>query len=208
MLLEVVDHQQAVGQDVDETRFPTRRAGGNRFCESRVVTCARDAFMLVLLPSGESCFQAATGTAKFVRAHAANFDGWRPLALQRELFDATYGPGSTAGPGAVAPPSADPRTPPPHLTGGTVDLTLCWQGRPLALGTGFDEFSALAATAAFEAEPGPVRTLRRLLYWTLRRHGFVVLAEEWWHFEFGTRLWSTITGHPVRYGPAAPAEGG
>jgi hypothetical protein len=22
----------------------------------------------------------------------------------------------------------------------------------------------------------------------------IVLAEEWWHFEYGTRLWSTITG--------------
>lgn len=133
----------------------------------------------------------------------AVFDSWRPLALQRELFDAAYGSGGNTVPGAVAPPSTDPRTPPPHLTGGTVDLTLSWQGRPLALGTGFDEFTALAATAAFEADPGPVRTLRRLLYWTLRGHGFVVLAEEWWHVEYGTRLWSTITGHEVRYGPAA-----
>jgi D-alanyl-D-alanine dipeptidase len=134
----------------------------------------------------------------------AVFDAWRPLALQRELFDAT-GAGS-AEVDFVAPPSEDPATPPPHLTGGTVDLTLSWHGTPLALGTSFDEFADAAATSAFEGTPGPVRSLRRLLYHTLRRQGFVVLAEEWWHFEFGTRLWSALTGRPARYGPATPVR--
>ncbi|MFC7592023.1 M15 family metallopeptidase [Nonomuraea antimicrobica] len=133
----------------------------------------------------------------------AVFDAWRPLALQRELFDAISMDGS-AGTDFVAPPSENPAAPPPHLTGGAVDLTLTWQGVPLALGTAFDEFSHLAAARAFEHVAGPVRTLRRLLYHTLRRQGFVVLAEEWWHFEFGTRLWSALTGRPPRYGPAAP----
>jgi zinc D-Ala-D-Ala dipeptidase len=131
----------------------------------------------------------------------AVFDAWRPLALQRELFDAT-----NAAAGFVAPPSHDPATPPPHLTGGTVDLTLSWRGTPLALGTTFDEFTDAAAATAFEDTPGPVRTLRRLLFHTLHRQGFVALAEEWWHFEYGTRLWSSLTGQPARYGPAVPAR--
>lgn len=134
----------------------------------------------------------------------AVFDAWRPLALQEELFEAL---GASAGPDgecAVAPPSATPEEPPPHLTGGAVDLTLTWQRRPLALGTGFDEFTDLAQARAFEHVPGPVRTLRRLLYHTLRRHGFVVLAEEWWHFEYGTRLWSALAGQRAPYGRAAP----
>jgi zinc D-Ala-D-Ala dipeptidase len=134
----------------------------------------------------------------------AVFDAWRPLELQRELFDVT-GPGETD---FVAPPSEDPATPPPHLTGGTVDLTLSWRGTPLALGTTFDEFTDSAATTAFEDTPGAVRALRRLLYHTLRQQGFVVLAEEWWHFEFGTRLWSALTGRPARYGPTAPVMPG
>ncbi|MEV5576742.1 M15 family metallopeptidase [Spirillospora sp. NPDC052269] len=136
----------------------------------------------------------------------AVFDGWRPLALQRELFDAIA---PDPAPGAelpVAPPSDDPAQPPPHLTGGTVDLTLTWQGSPLALGTAFDEFTPLTTTTAFEHLPGPERTLRRLLYNTLRAQEFVVLAEEWWHFEFGTRLWSALTGQPPRYGPTTPQQ--
>lgn len=133
----------------------------------------------------------------------AVFDAWRPLTLQRELFDAV-GAGSDEA-DFVAPPSEDPATPPPHLTGGTIDLTLSWQGIPLKLGTAFDEFTDSAATAAFEGIPGPVRPLRRLLFHTLRRQGFVALAEEWWHFEFGTRLWSVLTGQPARYGPVGDA---
>jgi D-alanyl-D-alanine dipeptidase len=129
----------------------------------------------------------------------AIFDAWRPLALQHELYTALGQSDDGSPSGAVAPPSTDPATPPPHLTGGAVDLTLTWSGIPLALGTPFDDFGEHAPAAAFESHPGPVRTLRRLLYWTLRAQGLIVLAEEWWHFEYGTRLWSTVTGQPARY---------
>ena len=96
------------------------------------------------------------------------FDAWRPMLLQQELFDATGGASAPADTWTmVAPPSPDPATPPPHLTGGTVDLTLNWQGRALALGTGFDDTSPAAELAAFEEVPGPVRALRRLLFHTL-----------------------------------------
>ena len=135
----------------------------------------------------------------------AIFDAWRPLALQQELFDA-FGDFSVGnGMSAVAAPSSDPFTPPPHLTGGAVDLTLTWRGAPLALGTSFDDFTNKARTNAFEHEPGPVRSLRRLLYWSLHAQGLVVLAEEWWHFEYGTRLWSRVVDRPALYTSAVLA---
>ena len=102
----------------------------------------------------------------------------------------------------MSPPSPDPRTPPPHATGGTVDLTLSFEGSPLALGTDFDEFTVDAFTAALEGVPGPARDLRRVLYRTMAAQGFVVLAREWWHFEYGTRLWAAVTRRPALY-PAA-----
>jgi len=43
--------------------------------KSCVATCARDAFMPAL--GASRCFQAAAGIAKFARAHAANFVGFR-----------------------------------------------------------------------------------------------------------------------------------
>lgn len=135
------------------------------------------------------------------------FDAWRPLQLQAELYAAAYGdPGLPEG--YISEPLPDPATPPPHLTGGTVDVTLTFDGRPLGLGTGFDDFTPAAATAHFEMTPGPVRDLRRALYWIMRESGFAVLHCEWWHFEFGTRRWAGLTGGQPMYGPAAPPPGG
>ena len=133
----------------------------------------------------------------------AIFDAWRPLALQAELFDAAYGDDRLP-PGFIADPDPDPSTPPAHLTGGAVDLTLTWRSAPLALGTPFDDFTPRAAAAALESEPGPSRELRRLLVGAMRSAGFIVLDIEWWHFEWGTRRWAAIRDEPCRYGAASP----
>ena len=135
----------------------------------------------------------------------AVFDAWRPLGLQQALYDDAY-----ANPNLpevfVAPPSTDPAFPPPHLTGGAVDVTLTWRGRPLALGTAFDDFTNAAHTAALETTPGRARGLRRLLRWALTNHSFVNHPQEWWHWEWGTGSWAAAVGHPPLYGPAEPAR--
>ena len=137
------------------------------------------------------------------RLGLAVFDAWRPLELQQEIYDVAYADASLP-PGFVTPPSADPAAPPPHLTGGTVDLTLTLDGVPLALGTTFDDFTDDARADSFEATPGQVRDLRRLLFHAMATVEFVVIDCEWWHFEYGTRRWSAITGGTPMYGPAAP----
>lgn len=133
----------------------------------------------------------------------AVFDAWRPLELQHAIYDAAYSD-PTLPAGFVSVPSTDPTLPPPHLTGGTVDVTLTYAGVPLGLGTTFDTFDRAAHTAAFEAAPSAERTGRRYLYRAMRAAGFVVLDQEWWHFEHGTRRWAAITGQEPTWGPAAP----
>ncbi len=133
----------------------------------------------------------------------AVFDAWRSLAVQRRIFDHFYGPGSPLARGFVSPPSPSPATPPPHLTGGTFDLTLTWQGQPLALGTAFDEFTARARTRALEQEQSLARDLRRLLVSSVLRVGFISYAAEWWHVEYGTRRWAAQWMTEPRYGIAA-----
>lgn len=130
------------------------------------------------------------------------FDAWRPLRLQGELYDAAYSDPDLP-PGFVSVADPDPSTPPPHLTGGTVDLSLTLDGIALGLGTGFDDFTDRARADAIEDEPGNDRELRRWLYWMMRSAGFIVLACEWWHFEYGTRRWAAITGNVPLYGPSA-----
>lgn len=130
------------------------------------------------------------------------WDGWRSESLQSWLYHRAYADANLPE-GFVTKPSADPATPPPHATGGTVDLTLSWRGIPLGLGTEFDEFVPQAFAAAFEAAvtgaDRRVRDLRRLLRQVLVQQGFVGLAREWWHFEYGTRLWAAVTSQTPRY---------
>lgn len=120
-------------------------------------------------------------------------DGWRPHSLQQLLFERAYGPAAptTLPPGFVTDPA---QSSPPHLTGAAVDVTLAFDTVPLGLGTGFDEFSTAAHLTAFDAVPGPVRTLRQMLTGVLSDAGFSPLWCEWWHFT------CTASG-PGGYGP-------
>ena len=143
-------------------------------------------------------YRVADGLPK--RWSLAVFDGWRPLELQAELYDTAYADPNLP-PGFFAEPAHDPTTPPPHLTGGAVDLTLAVDKVPLAPGTGFDDLSALARADALEETDGPDRAVRRLLYWSMHDAGFVVYDGEWWHFEFGTCRWAALTGSTPLFGP-------
>ena len=131
------------------------------------------------------------------------FDAWRPLALQNELFEAAYGDLKVPK-GLFAKPTSDPVAPPPHLTGGAVDLTFTVDNVPLAPGSGFDDITSAARANFLEETPGINRDFRRFLYWTMRKHDFVVFQEEWWHFEFGTRRWGALTGQTAKFGVSNP----
>lgn len=105
----------------------------------------------------------------------------------------------------VALPHPNPARPAPHATGGALDLTLCYRGRPLPMGTEFDDFTNLAQTAYFETngmagEAEAFRNTRRLLYNMMTAAGFVNYSEEWWHYSYGDRLWARTFGKTPIYG--------
>ncbi|MCS5700685.1 M15 family metallopeptidase [Cyanobium sp. FGCU-52] len=166
----------------------------------------------------------------------AIFDAWRPVAVQRFMvahsieaecrargFDR-----AGASPSALrqveesvarfwAPPSTDPATPPPHSTGGAVDLTLAdADGRPLAMGGEIDAIGPVsepdhyAAVAA--ADPGSEAALwqrrRDRLASVMAGAGFARHPNEWWHFSHGDQLWAWSCGEPAaRYGRTGEPEG-
>ena len=143
------------------------------------------------------------------------WDGYRPLAVQAALFDDWEGRLRREHPlwgddqiyaqasRFVTPPSDDPTAPPPHLTGGAVDLTLGDDaGVPIDMGTDFDAFVDEAHALALENSPCDARDSRRTLFWAMHDAGFTGYAEEWWHFDFGDQFWGLATNHPARYGPA------
>ena len=147
------------------------------------------------------------------------WDGYRPLATQRAIYDAYLDELSAIHPDwpadaleraaarYVTPPSRDPTAPPPHLTGGAVDLTLGdGDGRPLDLGTHFDAFVPEAGARALEDVPGRARELRRILFWAMAEQGFTAYAEEWWHFDLGDQFWGVVSGRIARYAGADAPE--
>jgi len=154
----------------------------------------------------------------------AIFDAWRPLPVQRYMVDFSIasecaargldptvpGPALDAVVAEVgrfwAPPSDDPATPPPHSTGGAVDLTLAdADGTLLAMGSAIDaigavsepdHFLGLAASAnGGEQERYQLWHERRcLLRSALHAAGFAQHPNEWWHFSHGDQLWAWRTG--------------
>ena len=148
------------------------------------------------------------------------WDGYRPIATQAALFNGYLDELAMVHPDLpadaledaaaryVTPPSRSRLAPPPHLTGGAVDLTLGdGNGRPLDLGTDFDAFVPEAGARALEAVPGQARDLRRTLYWAMAGQGFTPYVEEWWHFDHGDQFWGLATGQAARYAAAEPPGG-
>lgn len=147
------------------------------------------------------------------------WDGLRPLETQAEIVESFRASLPEEGREEVverylAPPprsEAEFRAqPPPHSTGGAVDLTLCdTGGEPMDLGAGFDEFADVSWLRYYEENPGNggrlFRDRRRILYWAMIDAGFSPYPWEFWHYEWSTPVAQAYHGRPVApYGPAVP----
>lgn len=111
------------------------------------------------------------------------WDGFRPNRVQRLFRAAVAGTDRQQFVG-------DPAIGSMHGFGFAVDLTLSTPtGRDLDMGTGFDDFSALAEPrleSAHLAAGALTRDQvgnRRLLRGVMERAGFTGLPIEWWHFD-------------------------
>ncbi|HET7053068.1 MAG TPA: M15 family metallopeptidase [Solirubrobacterales bacterium] len=150
----------------------------------------------------EALIRAAEGLRAEHATGLLVWDGWRPPALQRRLWDeyrqdlarTTGLEGEALDARArlfVSPPDGDDGSPPPHSTGRTVDLTLCSpDGAALDMGGEFDELTERSAGDYYEREglapaEQAYRDRRRLLLRAMEEQGFHRLPSEWWHFEHG-----------------------
>ena len=105
----------------------------------------------------------------------------------------------------VALPKRDQKRPSAHMTGGAVDLTLTFNGVPLDMGTGFDDFRENAHSAFYEreglsVEDRAIRDNRRLLHNALLSVGFTNYESEWWHYDYGDVSWAALRGKTPMYG--------
>jgi len=104
-------------------------------------------------------------------------DAYRPWRVTKMFWDAT--------PEAQRNFVANPATGSRHNRGCAVDLSLydLKAGKPVAMPSGFDEFS----DRAFPEYPGGTsheRWLRSVLRTAMEAQGFTVNEDEWWHYDF------------------------
>ena len=186
----------------------------------------RSAYHAAGIPGAPSVPRARVGTLERLLLAAESLparwalivhDAHRPLAVQQILWDMCYAQAQrddpTAGPEAwdratsrfVARPLADSQAPPPHRSGGAVDVSLFDRetGNDADFGTPFDATTFDSATRHFENADGfsvPQR-MRRLLFHTMVEQGFANYHAEWWHYDWGNQRWANLVGSPVaRYG--------
>lgn len=102
------------------------------------------------------------------------FDGYRPLSIQRILWN-------------IVPNTnfvADPKKGSKHNRGAAVDLTIIdAQGNELEMPTGYDDFTEKASHAYMDLTPEAMAN-RALLLDVMTRHGFHSIKSEWWHYDF------------------------
>ncbi|MGF1600523.1 MAG: M15 family metallopeptidase [Thermosynechococcaceae cyanobacterium] len=105
-------------------------------------------------------------------------------------------------------PSLDPKTPPPHSTGGAVDVTLYDRNAQslIDMGSPIDEMSTRSQPHYFadlaqdsrlnEDERSAAQTAahhRQILLDAMSAAGFQRHLGEWWHFCLGDQMWAWLT---------------
>ena len=159
----------------------------------------------VLERIGEASQRLPAGYAFIVK------EGYRPPERQRMSYDNVYRRYASLHP-ALSPAElrrlvsqyVAPIEVAGHPTGGAIDLTLAKDGKPLFLGTRFnDEPEETGGRTWFSATGiGPeAREYRDIMARCLEPAGFVNYPPEWWHWSYGDRYWAALEGREAIYGP-------
>jgi zinc D-Ala-D-Ala dipeptidase len=126
-----------------------------------------------LHPDAEECLKRAVSLAGALGYRLKIFDAYRPPAAQWALWNRFPDPEFVA----------DPRRGSPHSRGVAVDLTLIdGAGAELPMGTGFDDFTALAHHANPEV-PVEAQRNRAILLGVMSAAGWDFYSKEWWHYQ-------------------------
>lgn len=156
-----------------------------------------DRAVALLRPPARDALLAAAGRAGALGLKLKLFDAFRPLEAQWALWHAA----------ADKTFVADPRGGGTHPRGIAVDLTLAdaATGAELRMGTGFDDFSALAAHGRLTDLPAEAIRNRALLLGLMTACGWEHYAPEWWHYHLpGRENYPALSAADVPDGPMEP----
>ena len=142
------------------------------------------------------------------------YDSWRPLEVQEFMFkraflleceklgiDASL-KNMKSYPSILkkvekfwAYPSFDSRFPPPHSTGGALDVCLSdKEGNLIDMGSKVDQMDETSNPDYYENNKNEeaiiLNSRRNLLRESMTKFGFAQHPNEWWHFSYGDQLWA------------------
>mgnify|MGYP001277646014 CR=1 FL=1 len=145
------------------------------------------------------------------------YDSWRPIEVQEYMFNRAFNfeckrLDIDASVNDIdqyplvkktiekfwAYPSFDERYPPPHSTGGALDITLAdMYGNTINMGSDIDQMDEKSRPdfyKNFENKEAIIWNDRRnLLNEIMNKFDFVQHPNEWWHFSYGDQLWAWKT---------------
>lgn len=160
------------------------------------------------------------------------FDAYRPIAVQQFMVDYTLREVAQAKGLQVeqltepqretllqvvyefwAAPSHNPATPPPHSTGGAVDITLVDEtGQAIDMGSPIDEISPRSYPDHFANSQEPRESFyhqqRQQLRSVMLTAGFQQHPNEWWHFCLGDQMWAWLSNQAMPEGKLVARYGG
>jgi D-alanyl-D-alanine dipeptidase len=137
----------------------------------------------------------------------AVIEGWRPPHIQRRMYLFTWLRFKEQHPDwsdvtlrrVVNRFSAplDPRVPPPHTTGGALDVMLAdAEGNLLDHTSPFDPWDPKCAALEAAGLSATARRTREILATALRSTGLTNYPSEFWHWSYGDQGWAYRGGHP------------
>lgn len=167
-MVELTTLSQSIKLDI-------RYATPNNFVGRQVYTEAR-AFMQ--RPAAEALIRVHNELEKQGRGLVI-FDGYRPWSVTKLFWEVT--------PEDKRKFVANPEKGSKHNRGCAVDLSIYDQrsGELVAMPSGFDEFTE-RASPEYAGGTDDERANRDLLRRLMEAEGFIVNANEWWHFDYKT----------------------
>lgn len=146
----------------------------------------------------------------------AVLEGWRPKHIQRRMYKAAWNLWQERHPDwsevalkrlvnrFTAP--IDEQVPPPHTTGGAVDLFLADEnGKLLDLISPYELRDRKAFPFDAKKLSKTAKENREIMRSVLAETGITNYPSEYWHYSYGDQGWAYRGGHPCAiYGPITP----
>jgi zinc D-Ala-D-Ala dipeptidase len=164
---------------ITNLRLDVRYATANNFTGKIIYDTVR----VFLVQEAAIALQKVAQDLKEMNLGIIVFDAYRPLSVQKKLWEIFPNPEFVA----------DPKNGSRHNRGAAIDMSLYFleSGKPLNMPTEYDNFTEKASHSFSDLSVEQIKN-RALLKSIMEKHEFISLDSEWWHYDF--QNWKD---HPV-----------